>query len=64
MFIILSVVTRMLPIMAKLIAMSKSEYVNTLEFLLLLKESERDSNSAIKDHRFLNSLSESTSVVV
>ena len=40
----------MLPIMAKLSAILNSEWVNTLEFLLLLERVKRDNDSAIKEH--------------
>ena len=40
----------MLPIMAKLSGILKSECVNTLEFLLLLERVKGDNDSAIKKH--------------
>ena len=50
MFINFSAVAAMLPIMAKLSAILKSECVNTWSFCSYWKESEGDNDSAIKEH--------------
>ena len=42
----------MLPIMAKVSVILKSECVNILEFLLLLERVKGDNDSAVKEHHF------------